>query len=239
MALRKDGKESKADKRKKRQKAPRERPNIADLDLQICTSNKNDGSPCRGNAIKGPNPDNEYKFCFMHHPDITDAEKRKVASMGGKANASRYPKPHELLRRVIEARPDAFIKPHLEALGLEIELKDSVDPERPGQVDIEVHEVGDGAVLYGVSKDGDVVISTHKDLEAQQRAAERLFDRVYGKPKVTELNSTGDADEAPEIIPYDEQRQAEVVEILSSTGVQAGPPPPGEQVGNGNGNGSH
>jgi hypothetical protein len=241
MATRKDGKESRSQRHKKNRKKHIEQlvAPERDPDAPKCSATSRKNEPCGMPPLKKRASTNGKPYCIAHHPDVSDEEKYRHRSMGGKANASRYPKPHELLRRIVEARPDAFIRPHLEALGLEVEFKDSDDPERAGQVDIEVHEVGDGAVLFGVSKDGDVVISGHKDLEAQQRAAERLFDRVYGKPKQADkVHGSHDEPDPPAIIPYDEQRQSEVAEILASTGVQASaPPPPADMVGNGSRNG--
>lgn len=236
MAQRKDGKESRSDRRKKRSKKNIEQSVPPDRSGgPTCSGFTKDDRPCGMFPMRKPASTDGKRYCVTHHPDVSDEEKLRHRQLGGAAFASRYPKPHELLRRIVEARPDAFIRPHLEALGLEVEFS----PGDNGTVDIEVHEVGDGAVLFGVSKDGDVVISGHKDLEAQQRAAERLFDRVYGKPKQADkVHGSHEDPDPPTIIPYDEQRQAEVAGILASTGVQASaPPPPADMVGNGSKNG--
>lgn len=151
--------------------------------------------------------------CFNHTTHVSDEERRENARLGALAREKKRPKPHDLLRQVIEARPELFMRPFLEALG--IRLSFAID-EETGEAYPVVEEVGDGAVIYGVSKDGDVVISRHRDLEAQQRAAERLMDRVYGKPKQTNINIDPSKETyTPEIIPYDKQRQDDVAAILA------------------------
>lgn len=202
---------------------------------------------CKGKTLKGTKcrsfaiPDNDG-FCSMHGPRAAEI-KAKAADGNRIARAilrQKQPKPHELMRQVIESNPMLFMKPHLEALGITVEFIE--DPENPELVKPVAIPHGDGAVLYGVSKDGDVVISTHKDIEAQQKAAERLMDRVYGKPKQTNIVVGPHDDEAkpPELVPFDKQRQEDIARILAdATGrPQATPTVPMNGDGNGNGNGN-
>ncbi len=65
----------------------------------------------------------------------------------------------------------AVLRPHFKALGLH--LAD----------DLTVTPLERGAILTGQSKDGTVVASTIEDLAAQMEAAEKLLDRIYGRPK--------------------------------------------------------
>jgi acyl-CoA reductase-like NAD-dependent aldehyde dehydrogenase len=108
------------------------------------------------------------------------------------------------------------MQPYLDALGIRIVfLPDDKDPAIVHPTAI-MDPTSQGTVLYGVSKDGQVIITKHKDLEAQQRAAERLFDRVYGKPKQTNIIAGAAQNEDPHIVPFDDKRKAEVAAILEA-----------------------
>ena len=120
------------------------------------------------------------------------------------------------VQQVIESNPMAFMQPYLDALGIRVFfVPDPADPAilHPTAV---IDPDSLGTVLYGVSKDGHVVISRHKDIEAQQRAAERLFDRVYGKPKQTNVIAGAQNADDPQLVPFDDKRQAEVAAILEA-----------------------
>ena len=65
----------------------------------------------------------------------------------------------------------AVLRPHFKALGLHLNDDGTITPlER-------------GAIITGESKEGTVVPSVIEDLAAQIAAAEKLLDRVYGRPK--------------------------------------------------------
>jgi hypothetical protein len=137
--------------------------------------------------------------------------------------------PHELMRTVIESNPLAFMQPYLDALGIRVVfVPDAENPDifHPTAI---VDPNSAGAVLYGVSKDGDVVISKHKDVEAQQRAAERLFDRVYGKPKQTNILASAASSNDPQLVPFDDKRQAEIAAILEAAKSPSHAMPPNSQ----------
>lgn len=204
-----------------------------------CSDTTMAGNPCRSWASY---PDGK---CRAHTDHVTAEERTEQAIKGNDLKKARRPKPHELMQKVLEARPELFMRPFLDALGITVTL-DS-DPET-GEIIPVVAETGDGAVLYGVSKDGDVVISKHKDLEGQMRAAERLMDRVYGKPRQTNIIvNPAQENYTPEVIPYNAERQTEIAQVLAEAGAgvtapavvpssQAGP---AAANGNGNGNGNH
>jgi hypothetical protein len=99
-------------------------------------------------------------------------------------------------------------RPYWRTLGFDVIL----GADGPELVELE----DGGAKLYGVSgKDGEVRVSGHEDLEAMQRAAERLQDRVYGKPKQTaEVTSVDGGTLAPVLPPDDPGHAAEVAELL-------------------------
>jgi len=133
------------------------------------------------------------------------------------------------MRRVIESNPIAFMQPYLDALGIRVVyVPDADDPTLLHPTAI-VDPQSNGTVLYGVSKEGDVVISKHKDIEAQQRAAERLFDRVYGKPKQTNIIAGAATQDDPQIIPFTPERQAEVAAILEAAKSPSHAMPPNSQ----------
>lgn len=165
------------------------------------------GNPCRSWAAYDDGK------CRAHTSCISEERKKQDAMKAAAVRESKRPKPHKIMQQILEQRPELFMKPFLEALGIRIELME--DPQT-GEVFPYVEEVSDGMVVYGVSKDGDVVISKHKDLEGQMRAAERLMDRVYGKPKQTQI-VVNPATEGitPQVIPYDKARQDEVTKILA------------------------
>lgn len=153
-------------------------------------------------------------FCHIH--SRTEEERKVLMAQAQATRAQNQLKPHELMRVVVESNPIAFMQPYLDALGIRVVfVPDPADPTvlHPTAV---MDPTSQGTVLYGVSKDGDVVISRHKDIEAQQRAAERLFDRVYGKPKQTNIIAGASSQEDPQLVPFDAKRQAEVAAILEA-----------------------
>jgi hypothetical protein len=70
----------------------------------------------------------------------------------------------------------------------------------------------------GRSNTGAVNLSQIADLGARMAAAERLMDRVYGKPKQTQEITGGDKPIAIEV-PSSRERATEVANILSEVGV--------------------
>lgn len=80
----------------------------------------------------------------------------------------------EVARRVVEDNAAALLRPHLRTLGFDV----VVGEDGPQLVPVE----DGGAKLYSTNF-GTVVVSPHDDLGAMMTAAERLLDRVYGKPR--------------------------------------------------------
>jgi hypothetical protein len=106
-------------------------------------------------------------------------------------------RPSEVARALIEAHELALQRPYWRTLGFDVRL----GANGPELVELE----DGGAKLYGVSgKDGNVRVSVHDDLEAMQRAAERLQDRVYGKPKQTAEVTTVDGGTLAPVLPPDD-----------------------------------
>jgi hypothetical protein len=78
---------------------------------------------------------------------------------------------------LVEENVAAILRPHFKALGLRLNDDGSVE------------QLERGAILTGESKDGEVRASLIEDLGAQIAAAEKLLDRVYGRPKqATEIS---------------------------------------------------
>lgn len=106
-------------------------------------------------------------YCFAHQPE----EVRRSHGFGGAqegAGRPRLPRPHERMRERIEEEIEAIVGPYFAAL--------------------------EGAVIHG-TYEGEVFVSEHADHGARIAAAEKLLDRVYGKPR-QQLEHTG-ADGGP------------------------------------------
>jgi hypothetical protein len=164
--------------------------------------------PCKSFAVT------KDGLCHMHSK--SEAEQELLLAQARAVRKQAKLKPHELMRVVIESNPIAFMQPYLDALGIRvIFIPDANDPNilHPTAV---VDPSSNGATLFGVSKDGEVIVSKHKDIEKQQVAAERLFDRVYGKPKQTNIIAGAASQEDPQLVPFDAERQAEVAAILEA-----------------------
>jgi hypothetical protein len=103
--------------------------------------------------------------------------------------------------------PGLFMRPHLEALGVEW------DPDTGALV-----QKTEGAKIVGFSREGVARVSKHKDLEAQQRASERLLDRLFGKPRqALELGSQGGGMAIVQI-PRTPERARAVAKVLIESG---------------------
>jgi hypothetical protein len=98
-----------------------------------------------------------------------------TAEAGVKGGRPRLSRPTEVAQRLIESNELALQRPYWRALGYDVKL----GTDGPYLVELE----DGGAKLRGTSRDGRVTLSPHEDLEAMQRAAERLQDRVYGRPR--------------------------------------------------------
>ena len=112
------------------------------------------GTTKKGKRCKAP-PLTGGDYCLAH----SDEETRELAGFGGPqegAGRPALPAPHERMRERIEQEIEAIIAPYFEAIT--------------------------DAVLH-TTHEGEVVLSEHPDLGARMAAAERLLDRVYGKPR--------------------------------------------------------
>jgi hypothetical protein len=176
------------------------------------------GKPCGASPLK---PETEVEgvkvsgdFCRGHDPDIPDnarfgshAQAKAAGEQGGRP---RLPTPTDIARRLIEANELVLLRPYYLALGYDVKL----GPDGPELKSIP----GGGVKVHGESKEGHIVVSDHLDLGAMQEAAERLWNRVYGKPKQsTEITGPGGGPIEHEhaSVPTDQEFHADVAKVLA------------------------
>jgi hypothetical protein len=176
-----------------------------------------DATPLRaGTVIEGVTV--QGKHCRAHDPDLPDsarfgshAQAREAAKLGGRPP---NPKPSEVMRRLVEEHVETVIAPHFRTLGYKLERNEA------GELTI-VEDPAGGAKIYGESKEGDINVTDHDDLGAHIAAAEKLLDRVYGRPKQsTEL--TGAEGGPVEIVPVTREKAKAVSGILDGVGAGGG-----------------
>jgi len=129
-------------------------------------TSKKTGKPCRARPLR----DGDY--CIAH-----DEDARASTGFGGPQPGSgrpRNPRPSEVARRLIEENVLALQRPYWRALGYDVEI----GPDGPRLVELE-----QGGAKLHASFEGWIGVSDHDDLAAQIQAAEKLQDRVYGRPK--------------------------------------------------------
>ncbi|HET7053661.1 MAG TPA: hypothetical protein VFI09_07085 [Solirubrobacterales bacterium] len=135
-----------------------------------CTARTKAGAQCRNGALPG------QLVCLSH----ADRKIKKSAGFGGAQPGSGRPrklKPAEVEQRLMENYAIAWMRPYWKILGFDVHIDDD------GELVLTERPEG-GAKLYGTSaKDGTVCVSEHEDLGAQMAAAEKLRDRVFGRPK--------------------------------------------------------
>lgn len=140
------------------------------MSAKRCKAKTKAGKPCGRVPIKG----SDYCNTIGHDPNASPsvgfgshAQASAAGKLGGRPP---LPKPTDVARRLIEENVVRILRPHFLALGMEL--------DDDGRVTIV-----QGAVMVGESKDGDMVVSSIEDLGAQMEAAEKLLNRVYGRPK--------------------------------------------------------
>jgi hypothetical protein len=151
---------------------------------RVCKAKTKRGTACQayplkpGTIIDGVTVKGAH--CRKHDPDLSDTA--RLAGPQPNSGRPRLPRPSEVAQQLIERNVLALQRPYWRALGYDV----VIGKDGPELVEIE----GGGAKIYGESKDGDINMTMHDDLEAHQKAAERLQDRVYGRPKqATEITS--------------------------------------------------
>ncbi len=179
---------------------------------RVCHGERKAGGPCRANPVRQgtvvAGVALSGKWCRRHDPDLPEwarfgshAQVRAAGALGGRPA---MPKPTDIARQLIERHVYTVLAPHFKTIGLDLHDDGSVT------------RLDHGAIVCGESKDGDIVPSEIEDLGAQIAAAEKLLDRVYGRPKQTQ-EVTG-ADGGPlEIVPVSNDRGDAVAVLLAGT----------------------
>jgi hypothetical protein len=132
-----------------------------------CTAKTKAGGQCKAAPLKGK------KRCMAHQP----RKDRDARGFGGPQEGSgRPPKPRtvDIMRELVEENAMAALKPYWATLGYEVKQR------KDGSFYLE--ESGDGGAKMTASYEGTVYVSTTDDLRDQREAAEKIFDRAYGKP---------------------------------------------------------
>lgn len=170
---------------------------------------KRAGEVCGKKTYEGDGGDPSK--CWGHQSK--DVKERK--GFGGAQEGSGPKKlddPFDVAREAVRQHAELLIRPHFKVLGYDIEIKHTADgPE------LLLTELKDGgAKLFGESKDGVVKMSRFEDLGAQIAAAEKLIDRLWGRPKVAVEHSGGQKFEIVDTTPIqDPGHAAAVAQILA------------------------
>lgn len=179
--------------------------------MSQCRGKTKAGKPCRASAW-------ENGYCIAHQEEKVKAAVGHASGTragGGRKDPLKVP---VLAKQIVEANALAILYPYLRALGLVAKRHKAT-----GQV-VFVPRPELRAKLYGTSKDGIVRMSSYEDLEAMMRAAERLMDRIYGKPKqALELAGSEDGNAVRVEVASNKDRAAEVAQILAMTGAVRSP----------------
>jgi hypothetical protein len=172
----------------------------------ICDANAlRKGTVIEGVVVSG-------KWCRSHDEDIPasatfGARARENGRLGGRP---RTPKPTEVMRQLVEENAEHILGPYFRTLGLRIVRAED------GSMHAEVDRDG-GAKLFGESKDGEIKMTSIDDLGAMIAAADKVLDRIFGKPKQsTEL--TGAEGGAVEIVPVSREKARQVGGIVAAVG---------------------
>lgn len=154
----------------------------------------------------------DTNMCWGHQPKEVKAEK----GFGGAQEGGGRPKladPFDVAREAVRQHAELLIRPHFKALGYDIEIKQTTD----GPI-LHIAELPEGgAKVYGESKDGEIIPSNIEDLAAQIVAAEKLIDRLYGRPKVAVEHSGGQTFEIVDTTPIERPDHAtSVAQLIES-----------------------
>jgi hypothetical protein len=142
---------------------------------------KQAGKPCGANPLKpgtviqGVTVTGDW--CREHDVDLpTSARIRNTRTREQLGGRPRNPRPSEIKRQLMERYELAVQRPYWRTLGYDVVINES------GECELVELPTG-GAKLFGESKDGCINVSDVEDLNAMIAAAEKLEDRVYGRPK--------------------------------------------------------
>lgn len=154
----------------------------------FCQGFTKKGEPCQAYAITG------VKHCGNHLNDAEQAklgrprqhqiatEGRLKATAVGGVNMSAP----AMARATMEVALEKLLSRYYKALGLEFAGFDET-----GAPVVYDHGMDAGIRLHGESKEGYIEMSQHPDMLAQIQVIEKLWDRVYGKPRQTTVLEGG------------------------------------------------
>lgn len=138
------------------------------------------GGLCGAWPLKG------QTVCLAHADADIRASVGFTPDAGNAGGRPRRLKPMEIERNLMERYALAWMRPYWRILGFEV----AIDQE-DGELYLTESAAG-GAKIFGESKEGHVRMSDYDDLGAQMAAAEKLRDRVFGRPKqTTEVTGPG------------------------------------------------
>lgn len=182
-----------------------------------CRAKTKKGKRCQAPPLKGKD------FCLAHSPAETRESAGFIAD-NGKGGRPPTPKLIDIFRERLEAAVDQVMAPYFQALGITGWNEDGTP----------IVDESAGAMEIGRSNTGDVRLTDIADLGARMHAAERIIDRVHGRPRQTQ-EITGPQGGPVELIsPSDaERRSIEAAKVMQQARAER------EAIGtNGNGNGS-
>ena len=135
-----------------------------------CTSTTRAGRRCRAAPLKG------RETCLAHADEITRGKTRFGGRQPGSGRPRKLQAP-DAMRALLDECAEVVLRPFFRTLGYDVQVR------ADGTLGLVELQHG-GAKLFGRTHDGRVVLSPYDDLKAMIAAAEKLLDRVYGRPKV-------------------------------------------------------
>lgn len=185
----------------------------------FCTAKKQNGDDCAGYAIIG------LEHCSQH---LTPEEREQSGIVRRPRQAGPVPLTGpQLAKDVIETAIIKILSPYFLANGLKIL---GIDEESGEAI---VQDLGEdaGLMLHGESKDGYIHMSRYPDIVGRVQINEKMFDRVYGKPKQTQVLEGGVKPIQVEPVRTVERSQ-QMAKLLAHLGQGRGelPPAPGEAL---------
>lgn len=175
------------DKQKTRRRRT-ERKKKGGAKIKFCMGKRKDGEDCTCYALTGAG------HCIAH---LTEDEKKRLGKQNkpdgrGFDNPPRAGRPQtttnapQMMKQVVETAVDKLVHRYFAALGIEL-----IGFDEDGNPVVKDHGFSTGLKLHGESKEGTIQMSEYPDLMAQIQVMEKLIDRVYGKPRQTQVIEGG------------------------------------------------
>jgi hypothetical protein len=183
-------------------------PSLRAVAKRICKGKTKRGTRCKSTAVLANGR------CMAHQSE-DEKEARGFGGSQPNSGPKKRPRATDLQRAVVEAAAEKLLEPYMRALGLEVDWHYDEDGRPVPQVTVTGRG---GLVVHGESKDGDIIVSDHEDLKGQIDIVEKMFDRVFGRPKQTqEIAGAGGGPVRIEV-PRSAERASEVARILAGAG---------------------